>query len=165
MRLDTVVIILVLALVPAGAAAQTPVRNLWRVEAGTAEFHVSRGAMVGARVARTWHNDLLRFDVGLLTGSGDEGFFAADAGPELRFCPARCRVAPFLGTYLGALREPRFGTSGNSRAGGGVEVRAGANNLVRVGFYYGKHGAGRLARGRGPHVIAVGYGRRFGRGR
>ena len=165
MRLDTIVLVFVLSLVSVVAQAETPPRGLWRVEAGTAEFHVSRGAFAGVRVARTWHRDLLRFDVGMLTGSGDEGFFAVDAGPELRLCPARCRVVPFLGVSMGVLREPRFGTGGISRAGGGVEIAVGGRNLFRVGLYRGQHGTGQLSAGRGPHVITIGYGRRFGAAR
>jgi hypothetical protein len=161
MRLDTIGLVFVLTLVSVAAEAQTLPRGLWRVEAGTAEFHVSRGVFVGARVARTWHNDLLRLDAGILAGSGDEGFFAVDAGPELRLCSAPCRVAPFLGVTMGVLREPRFGTAGISRAGGGVEIAVGARNLLRVGLYRGKHGSGQLSAGRGPHIITIGYGRRL----
>ena len=165
MRLDTIVGVFVLSLVSVVAEAQTPQRGLWRVEAGTAEFHVSRGAMVAARVARTWRNDLIRLDAGILAGNADDGFFAVDVGPELRLCPARCRVVPFLGVSMGVLREPRFGTGGISRAGGGVEIAVGARNLLRVSLYRGKHGTGQLSAGRGPHVITFGYGRRFGAAR
>ena len=147
MRVFIPVILGLLAATPV-SAQETP-RNLVRVEVGAGEFHRSTGVHVGARLARTWIGDYLRLDVGVLIGSGDEGFFAVDAGPEVRLCPSRCRVAPFLGAALGALREPHFGVGGISRAGGGVEVTLRANHLFRVGVYRGRHGAGHCRRAEG----------------
>ena len=148
--------------IPFTASAQEPPPWLVRAEVGMADHHrfvaEPRGAIAGVRFARSWSRDLLRLDIGAAGSTADEGFFVADAGVELRLCRAGCRVTPFVAGFVGTLVEPRYDYSGTSRAGGGVELRLGDRQAVRVAAYRGRHDRD----ARGPHAMTVGYSHRIG---
>jgi hypothetical protein len=147
------------------AHAQDAGRWIVHADVGAAAIHrfvsAPEGAAAGVRIARAWMNDRLLLDAGVLGSSADRGFFLVDFGGELRFCGAGCRVAPFVGGAAGSLIEPIYGDSKSRRIGGGVEVRLGPKQLLRFSAYSGGHSAN----ARGPHVITIGYVRRFGASR
>jgi hypothetical protein len=146
-------------LLAATACAAEDVRP-WqlRLAVGAAEIHRSSsdGAGGAIQVARVSRHDVVRVAAGLGFGGADEGYAVADLGLELRLCSAGCRVAPYVGAGVGLLGESEF-SGGVYRAGGGLELRVGSRNLVRVGIERGSHGGES-----GPHLIYVGFARRWG---
>lgn len=145
---------------PAGAQPVAP--WLVRVEAGSATIHrfvaEPSGPLAGVRLARGWQDDRVRFDVGLTKSAADRGFVLIDGAFEVRLCRSTCRVTPFAHVAAGPLIEPGYGHSRSFRAGGGVEVMLRRDDLVRFTIARGVHGRD----ARGPHLISVGYSRRFG---
>lgn len=144
------------------AEAQGTRRWLIRVEGGVAEIHrfapERRGIVLGVRAARVWSDDLVRLDWGITGSRADQGFFSVDLGIELRLCRAQCRVVPYVTAAVGSLVEPIYDSSSTSRAGGGIDIRLDANQLLRVGICLGRHSRD----ARGPHSLTIGYSRRFG---
>jgi hypothetical protein len=152
--------LLALVLVFVAPAARAEELRPWMVSGagGLAAIHeTSRtGPFLGIQVHRVLWGDRLRLDAGGLAATADEGFGVLDVGIELRICSAPCTAAGYIGVGAGILSEPEFG-GGSFRLDGGLEVRLSDRNVLRIGVQGGTHG-GRS----GPHLIAVGFGRRFG---
>lgn len=153
----------VLLATSAVATAQTPrvPRGLVRVEFGDARIHrtisTGDGVYIAIRAARTWQDDRVRLEGSVIRGTADGGFTGADAGMELRGCPSRCRVAPYLAVGLGGIRD-RVGSAPMSRLSFGLDVRVSPSHLLRFGLLRSTHGKG----SGGPNGLAIGFTQRLG---
>jgi hypothetical protein len=143
------------------AAAQDVRRGAVRVEFGPAAIHgdisSGDGVHIAARIAYGWQDDRLRLEAGFLHGTADDGFTGADVGMELRGCPSRCRVVPWVAVALGGIND-QLGAAPMARLSLGLDVKLSSNHLLRVGLLRSTHGKGFS----GPNGIVFGFSRRVG---
>ena len=125
-----------------------------RIESGPMWIHTDDRSGAGAlRVSReVGKSGALALDLGVAASSS----LSLEGGVEWKLCP-NCRIRPFVGAGAGALGEDDY-AGWMVRGNAGIEAPLGRRVVARVGGQLGAHGGQR-----GPHLLTVALGYRFGR--
>jgi hypothetical protein len=126
-----------------------------RLEGAVMRIHDDDTLPAGAlRLSRALGSGGTSVEIGLTASS----YVSADVSLEQRLCRS-CRVAPFIGVGAGFMGEDGY-TGLMVRGTAGIEAALGQDWFARVSGQFGRHDGQS-----GPHQLAIGFGRRFGRRR